>query len=456
MEHYTTVVVVDRLFRETAPLRFKAQIDAIESIQADLVSRIMAALVGYTSCNFMMRNDAGSVLLRCDSGKNEIWSDYALRCFYHFEAAHWAEMGDGTALRLRVTFSGNRRCPPLVFFNARHVQDTGQIQHIRKLVERVVRHKNDPDQGQFLFVLWAKLESDGIVSGCLMPDEMAEVEQRLLCLVPGKKIDENKDDPVSKVKTPRLLQRHISRVKEAGAGSHESKCLVFPLAEAMPPSIREMSTVQVERLSKETVYSLEFIAQVDSKFLLCKSSSETALFLLDQHAADERCRLECVLAELGASPNPTQLPDPYHMAIPDSLVPSLLTQAEYLTSWGCNFEAVTYNTLRVTHLPEMCINRLINQPKLINQLIYEAAAPDRGCTDGCPRVLFDLLCSKACRGKAVSSSPSTLLNLQGAIMFNQSQTPSQCMDLLRRLSRCDFPFQCAHGRPSIVPLLRFQ
>ena len=455
MEHYTTVVVVDRLFRETAPLRFKAQIDAIENIQAELVSRIMVALVGYMSCNFMMRNDAGSVLLRCEGDKNDIWSNYALRYFYHFEASHWAEMGDGTALRIRVTFSGNKRCAPMVFVNARHVQDTGQVQLIRKAVERVVRHKNDTDRGHFLFILWAKLESGGMVSGSLMPDEMAEIEQRLRCLVPDKNIDENKDNSVSTNKISRLLPRHISHVKEAVAGRHGSRDVVFPLAEAVPPSMAGLSTVQVDRVSKETMYSLEFIAQVDNKFLLCRSSSEAALFLLDQHAADERCRLEHLLAELGASPNPTQLPDPYHMAIPDSLVSSLFTQADYLASWGCKFEYVTYNTLRVTHLPEVCVNRLSNQPKFIEQLIYEAVAPDRSYTDGCPRVLFDLLCSKACRGKLVLFRPARLI-IQGAIMFNQSQTPRQCRDLLHRLSRCDFPFQCAHGRPSLVPLLKFE
>ena len=41
----------------------------------------------------------------------------------------------------------------------------------------------------------------------------------------------------------------------------------------------------------------------------------------------------------------------------------------------------------------------------------------------------------------------------GAIMFNDPLSHSECEDLLRRLAKCAFPFQCAHGRPSMAPLL---
>jgi DNA mismatch repair protein MLH3 len=38
-------------------------------------------------------------------------------------------------------------------------------------------------------------------------------------------------------------------------------------------------------------------------------------------------------------------------------------------------------------------------------------------------------------------------------MFNDELSHEQCNDLLLRLSQCAFPFQCAHGRPSIVPII---
>ena len=40
----------------------------------------------------------------------------------------------------------------------------------------------------------------------------------------------------------------------------------------------------------------------------------------------------------------------------------------------------------------------------------------------------------------------------GAIKFGDELTVEQCASVLRRLARCRLPFQCAHGRPSCVPL----
>ncbi len=37
-------------------------------------------------------------------------------------------------------------------------------------------------------------------------------------------------------------------------------------------------------------------------------------------------------------------------------------------------------------------------------------------------------------------------------MFNDILTIDECNNLIARLAKCVFPFQCAHGRPSMVPL----
>lgn len=37
-------------------------------------------------------------------------------------------------------------------------------------------------------------------------------------------------------------------------------------------------------------------------------------------------------------------------------------------------------------------------------------------------------------------------------MFNDPLSVEECSNLVRRLAGCAFPFQCAHGRPSMVPL----
>jgi DNA mismatch repair protein MLH3 len=38
-------------------------------------------------------------------------------------------------------------------------------------------------------------------------------------------------------------------------------------------------------------------------------------------------------------------------------------------------------------------------------------------------------------------------------MFNDYLSPDQCQVLISQLAECAFPFQCAHGRPSMIPLV---
>ena len=38
-------------------------------------------------------------------------------------------------------------------------------------------------------------------------------------------------------------------------------------------------------------------------------------------------------------------------------------------------------------------------------------------------------------------------------MFNDVLDVAECTTLIRRLAECVFPFQCAHGRPSMVPVV---
>ncbi|KAJ2902479.1 hypothetical protein MKZ38_000529 [Zalerion maritima] len=58
----------------------------------------------------------------------------------------------------------------------------------------------------------------------------------------------------------------------------------------------------------------------------------------------------------------------------------------------------------------------------------------------CPRGILDMINSRACRS---------------AIMFNDPLTVTECKELLYELAACTLPFQCAHGRPSMVPLVGF-
>lgn len=62
----------------------------------------------------------------------------------------------------------------------------------------------------------------------------------------------------------------------------------------------------------------------------------------------------------------------------------------------------------------------------------------KGAKNHMPLTIHKLLCGLACRG---------------AIKFGDALTREECGNLLQSLSLCDLPFQCAHGRPSVMPLI---
>ena len=41
----------------------------------------------------------------------------------------------------------------------------------------------------------------------------------------------------------------------------------------------------------------------------------------------------------------------------------------------------------------------------------------------------------------------------GAIKFGDRLSKMEMNELVRALGSCDLPFQCAHGRPTIIPLV---
>ncbi|KAF8759532.1 MutL C terminal dimerization domain [Rhizoctonia solani] len=204
----------------------------------------------------------------------------------------------------------------------------------------------------------------------------------------------------------------------------------------------------------------EVIAQVDAKFIACifrvTSTSERILVLVDQHAADERLKPPVKILLTRKEANILTRPDTLNA----------------LSRWGLCIEIHLPDTLDVQTLAEdrdFCQVDVISVPDVVSKKlvderelsVFVKAMLDtidvEGCTHWpfpsanvenddwvkalrfCPAPLFELLNSRACRG---------------AIMFNDPLDEYQCQHLIMQLGRTIFPFQCAHGRPSIAPLLR--
>ena len=211
------------------------------------------------------------------------------------------------------------------------------------------------------------------------------------------------------------------------------------------------------KISKRSLNTAKVICQVDKKFILIcmnrssniKDEEDTELLvLIDQHAADERIRIEGLLADLKASP--TLLPKPLIFEIQAHEHPLISRLTPSFAALG-----VVYHLsapagspkckMTVEALPAAIAERCRLEPKVLIELIrresWKCEEEREGgslATYTCPQGLLDMLNSRACRS---------------AIMFNDELTREECQTLVHRLGKCAFPFQCAHGRPSMVPLV---
>ena len=259
------------------------------------------------------------------------------------------------------------------------------------------------------------------------------------------------------------------------------------------------------RLSKESLSRARIIAQVDKKFILVhmdassaskdiehsKSTGEQLLVLIDQHAADERIRVERLFADLceaatsetrairsslslRSAIGTTLLQKPISFDIQPREHQLFISHSNHFANWGILFDlnaplsgptAVESPTCKlvVRTLPAAIAERCRIDSKILIELMrgevwrqeepgfktkVQPPAPLSSPSaidptwlskiSSCPPAILDMLNSRSCRS---------------AIMFNDVLTVDECKTLIAKLADCVFPFQCAHGRPSMVPLV---
>ncbi|KAI9096122.1 hypothetical protein DFS34DRAFT_650845 [Phlyctochytrium arcticum] len=232
----------------------------------------------------------------------------------------------------------------------------------------------------------------------------------------------------------------------------------------------------IKSIDKSSLNKLVAISQVDNKFLACRltqASDDTDLLLLiDQHAADERVKLENLLENLtvvlseGEMEVKTTIVDtialnpPCRINILAREYEGLVRHRQVFVRWGIHFSCTEFQSpedgqqasfkpdailpVEITQLPQLIADRCVTEPAVVKELmrqhlywLEEGGGSGAGKSQKCPTGILEILNSKACRS---------------AIMFGDPLTTQECQELIGNLVKCKFPFQCAHGRPSMAPL----
>ena len=222
-------------------------------------------------------------------------------------------------------------------------------------------------------------------------------------------------------------------------GTYDTLPLSQPTLESNQQNIKESNQevgwIPLSFEQQQQRMKLTVMAQMHLTYLVC-SDDQGSIYLIDQHAADERIRYERQLDLL----KDKQLAVAPLVPVMVDLKPSqikLLTEErlQLLKSIGLELEPFGANVLKVNTIPSWALHQAqVYVEDLLHQLFEEPTLqPDK--------LRHYALASKACKTSIKAQDMLTLEAMQS---------------LVNRLLDCQFPYTCPHGRPTMVQFSKRQ
>jgi DNA mismatch repair protein MutL len=189
----------------------------------------------------------------------------------------------------------------------------------------------------------------------------------------------------------------------------------------------------IERMQEEPVKQrfphLEYFGQMHGTYLFAQS--QDGLYIIDQHAAQERIKYEYFRKKIGEVGDDLQeLLVPIVLDYPNSDVLKLKEQATALQEVGIHLEEFGANSFIVRAHPTW----------------YPA-----GQEEAIIREMIDMLLTN---GKVsvhqFREATAIMMSCKRSIKANHYLNPQQARILLEDLAKCENPFNCPHGRPVLI------
>ena len=193
---------------------------------------------------------------------------------------------------------------------------------------------------------------------------------------------------------------------------------------------------QIEKLTDTPIKSREFIPKkhfgvLFETFILAEA--EDGLYIIDQHTAHERIRYEEVLREMKNSTKTRQiLLTPMHLEFSKQEVEEILQKKDLYFQLGIVIESFGDTSILVREVPNFL------EPGTEREVIVEFL--EKSINKAKVEDLYDLMAKFiACRS---------------AIKRGDLMSAHIIAELLNRLSYCENPSRCPHGRPTLIKLTR--
>ena len=254
---------------------------------------------------------------------------------------------------------------------------------------------------------------------------------------------------------PQLEQQRHSTVPKVAAAAAAGGSVISQLGRGRSDT----------SISKEQLQSARYIGQFERKVLMCSlpastdasagagAGAEPLLVAVDQHAAGERVQLEQLedgvysihtglapVANAASSSHVSTVATVAMWSFDSAERLALISKQPSLQRWGFEMQLLAGDG---SGSAERCVVSVSRVPVIAGvtlgqghcrKLLLDAEAAR-------PAIVQALLASRACRA---------------AVRFGDTVAPEQARELLAQLAACRLPFQCAHGRPTLYPLLELQ
>lgn len=197
----------------------------------------------------------------------------------------------------------------------------------------------------------------------------------------------------------------------------------------------QMELFEPKFLKEETREHYNILGQIFDTYWLI--SYEDKLFIVDQHAAHEKVKYERLVQNLRNKERLSQaLNPPVVVTLTGKEEEVLLEYMGYFRNMGFETECFGGNEYAIRSVPIDLYGT--DEKSLFLEVLDELGG---GALKGTPSVIEEKLASMACKA---------------AVKGNMRLTREEMDSLFSQLLKLDNPYQCPHGRPTIISMSRYE
>ncbi|MFV0379263.1 MAG: DNA mismatch repair endonuclease MutL [Anaerorhabdus sp.] len=198
-------------------------------------------------------------------------------------------------------------------------------------------------------------------------------------------------------------------------------------------SLKDVDDITEEVTEKEVIKfpNLRLIGQLHGKYIICEGSD--GLYLIDQHAAMERVNFEKFRDEMFKNNNLMQdVLIPYEIKTSNDTTLRINELNLWVKEFNIAFEVFSMDSLIVREIPIWMKD--IHVENFLSDVVDSFKSEDKMSMDDAQK---DHLASMACHH---------------SIKFNRILSNDEMMEVIEKLSKCNQPYNCPHGRPTLICL----